>query len=504
MTNEKVISTIELDKQDYILATSCGAIAGLIDVIFVGNPNDSLLLKPTDDLADKFVVKAAQFFWKNDKRTIGKNKKMPTDLDKCISYLEQAFPVNYDARYAKDLNVADGVLEHMNPRNHHLLSLAHSPDPIGLVFSIVDQFNNKNTASFWDKGEIIHVVPSKSSNNPYPYFYGSDNHSKLFCGFVNWIGHLASDMVGSSSTRKPGKNSRGSGIAMPFYSLSQALDWGDFNGDSFAEMMTKVYEEGYDLRFGIASALPVIVNELLTRTVWTIRQRFIKKNNWKDSLPSDKDGDFRLFRLLSNTSFEIVDCADAAIRSVSIKSGIEINWVGFVSNVNLVGMTRLSGLVLKECKIRIGSAISNNPDALVKCISELIPDETEKKVLAMSETIQSYFEYLDYKKKLAESIEEYKEAKEQRINIEKQVQESIRAIVRSRDAMRIQVETYLGDYLVAVNEGVDLMDAGIVNNDSNAFIEGNAIIQEQFDRNPQFKTQDEFDELMGSDNDFIF
>ena len=77
MTNEKVISTIELEKQDYILATSCGAIAGLIDVIFVGNPNDSLLLKPTDDLADKFVVKAAQFFWKNDKRTIGKNKKMP-------------------------------------------------------------------------------------------------------------------------------------------------------------------------------------------------------------------------------------------------------------------------------------------------------------------------------------------------------------------------------------------------------------------------------------------
>ena len=48
------------------------------------------------------------------------------------------------------------------------------------------------------------------------------------------------------------------------------------------------------------------------------------------------------------------------------------------------------------------------------------------------------------------------------------------------------------------------MDEGIVNNDSNAFIEGNAIIQERFDRNTQFKSQDEFDDLMDSDDGFVF
>lgn len=504
MTNDKNTSAIGLEKQDYVLATSCGAIAGLIDVIFVGNPNESLLLKATDDLADKYVVKAAQFFWKNDKRTVGKSKKMPTELDKCISYLEQAFPVNYDARYAKDLNVADGVLEHMKPGNHHMLSLSHSPDPIGLVFSIIDQFSNKNDASFWDKGQIIRVVPNKSSKNPYPYFYGSDNPSRLFCGFINWIGHLASDMVGSSSTRKPEKNSRGSGIAIPFYSLSQAFDWGDFNGDSFAELMTKVYEEGYDFRFGIATALPVVINELLTRTVWTIRQRFIKKKGWKDCLPSNKDGDFRLFLLVASTSFELVDCADATIRSVNVKSGVEFNWVGFFSNVNLIGITRLSGLVLRECTIRIGSAISNNPDALVQRVSELIPDETEKRILVISESIKSYFDYLDYRKKLVESLKEYKEAKEHRINIEKQIEANISDIIRCREAMKLQVESYLGDYLVVFDEGVNLMDQGIKNNDSDAFIEGNAIIQTQLNRDPQFSTQDEFDGLMNSDDDFIF
>lgn len=78
-------------------------------------------------------------------------------MEECISYLEQAFPVNYDARYAKDLVVEDGVLSGMRPLNHHLLSLAHSPDPIGLIFSIIDQF--MGYATFIDKGKIIHVLP---------------------------------------------------------------------------------------------------------------------------------------------------------------------------------------------------------------------------------------------------------------------------------------------------------------------------------------------------------
>ena len=211
------------DKYDYMIAAFCGGVSGLVDVFFVGDPMTSALGKEVDKVADGFVKKAAQLFWMKDQRTKGKSKKMPQTLEQCISYLEQAFPVNYDARYAKDLVVEDGVLSGMRPLNHHLLSLAHSPDPIGLIFSIIDQF--MGYATFVDRGKIIHVVPKKTSG-AIPYIQGTDMLSMLFCGFVNWIGHILSDLVGSSSTRRAGKTGRGTGIPMPFYELFLACNFG--------------------------------------------------------------------------------------------------------------------------------------------------------------------------------------------------------------------------------------------------------------------------------------
>lgn len=165
ITKEEGLIKNNCDKYDFIIAACCGGLAGIIDVIFVGDPSSSKIGDAVDNAADGFVKKAAQFFWKNDKRSTkdGKSKHMPESLNQCINYLEQAFPVNYDARYAKDLNVAEGVLDGMGPRNHHLYSLAHSPDIIGLIFSIIDQFSEDGSASFIDKGHIIHVVPKKTS-----------------------------------------------------------------------------------------------------------------------------------------------------------------------------------------------------------------------------------------------------------------------------------------------------------------------------------------------------
>ena len=246
------------------------------------------------------------------------------------------------------------------------------------------------------------------------------------------------------------------------------------------------------------------INELLTRAVWTIKQKFFKKLDWKESLPSAKNGDFRLFLLMSSTAFEVVDCADATIHAVNIKSGVEMNWVGFFTNVNFIGVTRLSGLVLRECTIRIGSMVASDSGEYAQKVAELIPPDAEKQVMIMSETIRSYFEYLDYKSKLVESLKEYKEAKEQRIRIEKEVEESIARIVNCREEMRLQTEAYFEEYLLTVDEAMGLIDEGIITNDSDSFIEGNNLIQSQFGRESQFSSQEEFDDLMNSDDDFRF
>lgn len=363
-------SNAKCDKYDYIIAAFCGGIAGLIDVFFVGDPLSSILGKNVDKAADGFVKKAAQFFWKNDQRTSGKSRKMPDSLEQCISYLEQAFPVKYDARYAKDLDVEEGVLKGMSTRNHHLLSLAHSPDPIGLIFSIIDQF--MGYASFVNNGKIIHVIPTKSSK-AIPYMQGTNFISMLFCGFLNWVGHLISDLVGSSSTRKAGKTGRGAGIPIPFYELFLMCDFGNFDGETLADTMIDVFEKGYDARFGITMAIPVVMNELMIKAIWTIRQKFIRGKTWKESMPTPKHADLRIMLIVGDATLCVIDGTEAAIQGIS-----KGNIVSFICHLNLIGWTRLIMLVLKELRIRFGSVIGDIVNRFFNEMMEEILTPVEK------------------------------------------------------------------------------------------------------------------------------
>ena len=343
--------TAKCDKYDYMIAAFCGGVAGLVDVFFVGDPLTSKLGKSVDKVADGLTKKAAQMFWSKDPRQSGKPKKMPQTLEQCISYLEQAFPVNYDARYAKDLVVEEGVLAGMRPANHHLLSLAHSPDPIGLIFSIIDQF--MGYATFVDKGKIIHVIPKKTSG-AIPYMQGTTLPSMLFCGFVNWIGHLMSDLVGSSSTRRAGKTGRGAGIPMPFYELFLACDFGNIDGKTFSETMVRVFEEGYDARFAATMAIPVILEELMIKVIWMVRQKFIRKKSWKESFPTKEHADLRIMLIVGNGTLCIVDGVDAAVHGVA-EGGFNV--VSFICHLNIVGWVRLITLVLRELRIRYGPVL---------------------------------------------------------------------------------------------------------------------------------------------------
>ena len=89
--------------------------------------------------------------------------------------------------------------------DHHFKSLAHNPSVVGLFFSIVDQFNN--TSTFVDHGRLISLQQGKEGWE----LKGNSFQAKLWCGFVNWLKHLLSDVAGSGSNK-----GRGMGLPAPF------------------------------------------------------------------------------------------------------------------------------------------------------------------------------------------------------------------------------------------------------------------------------------------------
>ncbi|MGL4848033.1 MAG: hypothetical protein ACRC28_03765 [Clostridium sp.] len=330
-------TSAKCDKYDYLIAAFSGVGAGLIDVFFVGMPGDSVLGKFTDAQADNLVKKFAKTVgWKP---TEGKENSVAS----AIGFLEKKFPVNYDQAHS----AATGGAFKMAANNHHYKSLSHSPDVVGLFFSILDQFQGKS--SFLSDGKLIRIETTAQNLE----LYGSSLPAKLFCGFCNWLGHVMSDLAGSSGGRRKGAG-RGSGLSIPFMELFQLCDFGELkvneHRQTLAVVMTQVFQEGYDVRFGAAMAIPVLINELMIRILWVIKKRFFEKKDWRECFPSQKHADLRMMLIVGHGTLCLIDGADAAIRSGG-------NAVTFILRLNIIGWARLLILVFKELKIRYGEQI---------------------------------------------------------------------------------------------------------------------------------------------------
>ncbi|OBU03946.1 hypothetical protein AYY17_09420 [Morganella psychrotolerans] len=356
--DEFTIKNVQCDKYDYLIAGTCGVIGGLIDVFFVGMPGEGKLTKVADNAVDSAVEKfASALGWKVPKEGSkptksaigflenGRNIDVENTSSALIWFLEKTglaerkkngalffkgFKVNYDQATTHGTNGTDGAVKNLSPKNHHLKSLGHSPDLIGLFFSILNQFTN--TSTFISDGRIITIDTETHELN------GGNFAAKVFSGFVNWLGHLFSDMAGSS-----GASGRGAGIPIPFYNLLLLLDVGEFgqHRQSFATVATQVFEKGYDLRHGIAMAIPVLITELLTRLMWASKQRFYHKKPWKECIPSAGNSELRRMLLVAHGTLCLIDAGDAALRSGG-------DMIQFLLRTNLIGWVRLGTLALKE------------------------------------------------------------------------------------------------------------------------------------------------------------
>jgi hypothetical protein len=236
----------------------------------------------------------------------------------------------------------------LTPSNHHFKSLGHNPTILGLFFSILNQFIN--TSEFVTNGELISLNNSDSKFE----LHGNDIPSKLFCGMVNWLGHLISDVSGSSSCK-----GRGMGIPSPIFAWSndiiaikQKLNIPTSQFDkSVNEMALNIYTKGYDVRFQTAQAIPVFINEMTVRVIYATRRLiayFIntnKKNRtlelmWKSCEPFSNVTVKRML-IVAHGTFCLIDLGDATIRGL-LAGGGNLDITEFVMRLNIVGVGRFA------------------------------------------------------------------------------------------------------------------------------------------------------------------
>ena len=363
--------TPNCDKYDYILSACSGALCGIIDVFLVGKPGES----PLGNITDEWFVNRTKDFAK-----ICGYKGDNDSLSSAINYLEKKFKVPYDQ------SVGGGTFKeliNLTPSNHHFKSLAHNPTILGLFLSILNQFTN--TSNFVANGELISLTNSDGSFE----LKGYNIPAKFFCGIANWIGHLISDISGSS-----GSKGRGMGIPSPLLAWSNDviainrklnIPVSEFN-KSTNELALRLFEKGYDVRFQATQVIPIFVNEMVVRFLYSIR-RLIKyysttaKFNrsfpmlWKSCEPFSNATVKRMLTIAHGT-FCLIDMSDAIINGFETGGGY-FNVVAFFMRFNMVDVGRFTISLYGEAKRKIQKVHANNNAVFISRNKIIVDDYIE-------------------------------------------------------------------------------------------------------------------------------
>jgi hypothetical protein len=337
------------DRFDYAVAACSGIIAGLIDILFVGELSIDRANEWGNQKVEDFVISIAK-----------KSGYQGNDLAGAVEYLEDRNSIAAD----KVTNAFGGG------KQHHLRDFSHHPTPVGLFFSLLTQFTGKVYGT--DVTGVFKIEPLSESDF---YLIGKDIPQKLTFGIITWFFHMASDMAGSSGSIREG--SLGTGLPGPLVSLLKELSalpifrhtnskgykefsvWISklFNGTLLAnrDQNGKIIEAvKFDLRTEIGlgrelgrQAIPVVINECVVRAFYFIRRLLgelkekdvrniteLEKISWKNTLPVKNRTIVRMLTI-STVALEVLDLADAPLRSGG-------NLGMFILRVNFVGVGRFA------------------------------------------------------------------------------------------------------------------------------------------------------------------
>ena len=182
---------------------------------------------------------------------------------------------------------------------------------------------------------------------------------------------------------------------------------------------------------------------------------------------------------------DLADIAEKAAVSIHAYMKKDINKEQLISKIKDSHLEEVMMKVMDAAGIK-PQDLTRNPEAIIKISSP---------VLAYSCFAAAY-------KELKDAQKDHELAREERLRIEEECSKSVQMIIESRKEMEERVSAYLSEHLSAFNEGFKQMDEAILANDTDGYIRGNTEIQKALGYNIQFTNQEEFDDLMDSDEAF--
>lgn len=356
------------DGFDYAAAVICGIVTGIIDATVVGEWN----FKKAKETADADVTEKVISFANKQPGYLEyckKHQKESGSFDSAVAFLEERFHLPGDGAYQTGKY---GI----GAKTHRLDDFCHHPTLFGLFSSVFVQFQGKTLYINKEAGTVR--IPVEI--NEYEQFVGHNVVTKIFSGVVNWFivcaktiknwyGHLMSD-----AGTKAGIPGRFLSIITDLAScpgfrnkafLSKLRDayvngFGDGKGQVDLGAFNKLFE-GAESKLDIRTenaiagelnrqAMPVVLNEVLVRSIYFIRRlifelkekKDVMKLEWSKIIPFNNRTISRMMTIASGT-FTTIDMADAAIHAAVKSAG---NGGKFLSNcvlrVNFVGVSRFA------------------------------------------------------------------------------------------------------------------------------------------------------------------
>lgn len=534
----------KLDKYDVALSVSSGALTAMLDVFWVCDISFADANDWGSEKVDKFVLKIAQA------RGYEGN-----DLGKAIEKLEKEFPMDGDLLTN---NFGGGS-------QHHLRDFSHHPTPVGLMFSLLMQFTGKGFGTKPNGEFVRYDIPGWQPKGFAESVY-LGTISWMFHIISDIAGSSGTRKKGNSGTGVPGpllsflkEVSAIPGIRNIAGKTDPSKAPNKEANYNFSVICSKMFngtllgehtEEGkpvlhQELRFDLRTELgiihesienkqhiPVLLNAVIVSSFYSVR-RFLQqvqesqvqtlqdlsKLDLRKCLPWKSEA-IRHMRMISTATFSTIDLSasgiKAAMKNKDNPAGFALD---FMQGINYWGLGDLalagnSELFLGIQKLHAGflAAAEKQKMAIINKLPNGEADwelgkygiETAVSVAKLGTPIGFVSASIGVYDEIKKSLVDLRIAAENRIRVERECAERIQVIRENRAVMEELISDYFYNKMTVFAQAFDSMDRGITENDVETYIAGSNMIQTELSGKTIFKTINEFDALMLSDDAIEF